>query len=238
MKRGIGLSISGLILMLGVACSRASLDETAYSVDIDPGEFVARIDNPYFPQAGGTRYVYEGLTNKGLEHIEVVVLPDARQVMGIAATAVRDTVTVDGVLVEDTIDWYAQDANGDVWYLGEDVTNYEDGVAVDKAGSWEAGVDGALPGIVMYADPAAHIGEAYRQEYYRNEAEDMAEILSIEEQLNLPFGAFDHVLQTLETTPLEPDAREHKYYAPGVGLIQEVDVNSGETISLVAVVEP
>lgn len=238
MKRGLIPFIVGLIAALGSACSSASVETETYSVDIDPGNFVDGIDNAYFPLETGKTYVYEGNTEKGLEHIEVVVLPEAREVMGIAATAVRDTVTVDGVLVEDTIDWYAQDMEGNVWYMGEDVTNYDGGVATDKAGSWEAGVDGALPGIVMYADPAAHAGETYRQEYYPGKAEDMAEILGVDGQIDSSMGAFTAVVQTLETTPLEPDAREHKFYAPGLGLIQETDVNSGEVISLVAILEP
>lgn len=238
MKRRLIPVIVGLVAMLGSACSSARTESEKYSVDIDPGNFVAGIDNAYFPLAGGKTFIYEGDTEKGLEHIEVVVLPETREVMGIAATAVRDTVTVDGVLIEDTIDWYAQDSDGNVWYMGEDVTNYDGGVATDKSGSWEAGIDGALPGIVMYADPAAHSGETYRQEYYPGKAEDMAEIVSVDGQVNSPLGTFEEVVQTLETTPLEPDAREHKFYAPGVGLIQETDVNSGEVISLVAIVGP
>lgn len=237
MRRGIQLTC-GLLLLLGAACSRAGTEEAAYSVDIDPSQFVAGIDNPYFPFPIGRRYVYEGQTAEGMEHIEVIALPETRQVMGIAAAAVRDTVTIDGVRVEDTIDWYAQDVDGNVWYLGEDVTNYEDGVVADKAGSWEAGVDGALPGIIMYADPAAHLNAPYRQEYYEGEAEDMGEILSANEQLSLPIGSFDDVVQTLDTTPLEPDLREHKFYAPGLGMVQEVDVNNGDMIALIEVVEP
>jgi hypothetical protein len=222
----------------GAGCTQGGATEAEYTVDIEADDFVARIDNPYFPFLPGAQYTYEGQTDEGLEHIEVVVLPETREVMGIMATAVRDTVTIDGVLVEDTIDWFAQDDEGNVWYLGEDVTNYKDGVAANKAGSWEAGVDGALPGIVMYADPSSHVGEAYRQEFYQGEAEDMGEILSTSEQISLPIGSFVDVVKTLDTTPLEPNLREHKYYAPGVGLIQEVDADTGQTIVLVEMNQP
>lgn len=206
-----------------------------YTVDIDPEAFVAGIDNPYFPQPVGATYVYESRTEQGLERVEVHVLPETRRVMGVEATVVRDTVYLDGQLLEDTYDWFAQDEAGNVWYLGEEVSNYENGVLTDSAGSWEAGVDGALPGIVMYADPAAHLGETYRQEYYVGEAEDMAQIVSADESVTVPAGAYDAVVQTLETTPLEPDVREHKYYAPGVGLVKWVDLNSGESGELIEI---
>ncbi len=146
-----------------------------YSVTLDPADFVAVIDNPWMPFVPASRWVYEGGDGAEVEHIEVVVLSETRVVMGITATVVRDTVTVDGELVEDTYDWYAQHAAGNVWYLGEDSKEYEAGEVVSTGGSWEAGVDGALPGIVMKADP--QVGDAYRQEYYTGEAEDMAEVV-------------------------------------------------------------
>ena len=114
--------------------------------------------------------------------------------MGISATVVRDTVYVDGELVEDTYDWFAQDNDGNVWYLGEDTHEYEDGVAVNAEGAWEAGVDGALPGIVMPADPA--VGDAYRQEYYAGEAEDMGEVLEVGVARSIALGDYDDVVVT------------------------------------------
>ena len=148
-----------------------------YAPDIDPANFVDVIDNPYLPYAVGSRWVYEGESDGETERTEVEVLDETREVMGITATVVRDTVYVDGELVEDTYDWFAQDADGNVWYLGEDTHEYEDGVAVNAEGSWEAGVDGALPGIVMPAEP--QVGDAFRQEYYAGEAEDMGEIIEV-----------------------------------------------------------
>jgi hypothetical protein len=170
--------------------------------------------------------VYEGVSDGELEHIEVVVTDERRQVMGIEAVVVRDTVTVDGELAEDTDDWFAQDADGNVWYLGEESTEYEDGEAVSTEGSWEAGVDGALPGIVMPADPT--VGQAYRQEYYEGEAEDLGEALALDGSETVSGEAYDDLLVTREWNPLEPETVEEKSYADGIGLVLEVVTAGGE----------
>lgn len=243
MKRYLWLIALIVVLTLfGCAAEESgvpgALTDGDYRVDLDPTEFGAVIDNLYLPLPVGSRRVYENQTADGLERVIVEVLPETRDVMGIAATVVRDTVTLDGQVVEDTLDWFAQDAQGNVWYLGEEVGTYENGVLVTHHGSWEAGVDGARPGIVMYADPTAHVGKPYRQEYYPGEAEDMAEVVDMTESATTPAGTFDNLLRTLETTPLEPNQREHKYYAQGVGLVQEVDLVSGEVLQLVEVSQP
>jgi len=224
-----------LLVAVGVlagACggsgSKATIDPGDggdYSVTLDPADFVTVIDNPWLPLVPGSRWVYEGGDGAEVEHIEVVVLSETRQVMGITATVVRDTVTVDGELVEDTYDWYAQDAAGDVWYLGEDSKEYEGGEVVSTAGSWEAGVDGALPGIIMKADP--QVGDAYRQEYYAGQAEDMAEVVRAGVAETVAFGAFGDLTVTQEWTPLSPDVVEEKYYASGIGMVLEATVQGG-----------
>ncbi len=132
---------------------------------------------------------------------------------------------IGGELVEDTYDWFVQDADGNVWYLGEESKDYEDGKVVDTAGSWEAGVDGAQPGIVMPGLVA--VGDVYRQEFYRGEAEDMMEILDIDAKASSPAGEFTKVVTTRDWNPLEPDAVEEKSYAPGVGLVREEKVAGG-----------
>jgi hypothetical protein len=134
-------------------------------------------------------------------------------------------VTEDGELVEDTFDWYAQDGNGNVWYLGEETKEYEDGKLMTTAGSWEAGVDGALPGVIVPATP--EVGMAYRQEYYAGDAEDAAEVLSLSERAEVPFGSFRDVLLTKDFTPLEPDVLEYKLYARGVGPVLVLGVSGG-----------
>lgn len=198
-----------------------------------PTDFVAGVDNPYLPLIPGTTLIYEGMTEDGPEYNEVKVLSETRQVMGITAIVVQDTVYSDGELVEDTFDWFAQDKAGNVWYLGEAVDNYEEGQLLDHAGSWAAGVDGAQPGIIMYADPTAHLGETYYQEYYVGEAEDQATLLSASESVAIAYGNYTNVVKTYEFTALEPDAKEEKYYAAGIGPIKTVDLETGETFTLI-----
>lgn len=193
-----------------------------YRPVIDPADFVDAIDNPYLPFAVGSRWVYEGDSAEGHERVVVEVTDQRKEVMGVSAVVVRDTVHADGVIVEDTFDWFAQDREGNVWYLGEDSTAYENGQPAGTEGSWEAGVDGALPGIAMPADPT--VGDAYRQEFFTGEAEDMGEIRRTGETFSTPSGDYDDVLVTGEWTPLEPDVVEEKYYAPGVGNIAAVSV--------------
>lgn len=193
-----------------------------YAPQIDAANFVDVIDNPYLPLPVGARWVYEG----DGERVEVEVTDERKQILGIEATVVRDTVTDgSGQLVEDTFDWFAQDAEGNVWYLGEDSTSYEDGEPLNTEGSWQAGVDGAEPGIVMPAGPVE--GDAYRQEFYEGEAEDLGEVRRVEPSLDTPTGAYADVLVTGEWTPLEPEVVEEKYYAEGVGMVLEVKVQGG-----------
>jgi hypothetical protein len=135
--------------------------------------------------------------------------------MGVECVVVNDKAWENGKLIERTYDWHAQDKEGNVWYFGEDTKEYENGKVVSTKGSWEAGVDGAKPGIIMQAHPK--VGQSYRQEYYKGEAEDMAKVINLNESVTVPYGSFDHVLVTKEWTPLEPSYAEHKYYAPGVG---------------------
>ncbi len=218
----------------GEKTTEVSQETAEYRPEIDPGDFVEGIDNQYMPLFPGDTFVYEGDTGEGLEHIEVEVTDEKREVMGVRCTVVLDTVTIDGEVVEVTHDWYAQDKEGNVWYFGEDSGEYEDGKLVSTAGSWEAGVDGAQPGIVMPAQPV--VGEEYRQEYYEGEAEDMAEVVSLDETETVATGSYSGCLKTREWTPLEPGVTEFKYYAPGIGLILETAGESeSQRIELVEV---
>jgi hypothetical protein len=204
--------IIGLMLVLVVAgCTGFSQAEKAYAPHINPADFTTTIDNEYFPLKPGTIFVYEG----GAERDEMTVTSDAKKVMGVECVVVNDKAWEEGKLVEQTYDWYAQDKKGNVWYFGEDTKEYENGKVVSTKGSWEAGVDGAKPGIMMQADPK--VGDVYRQEYYPGEAMDMAKVLSLNESVTVPYGSFDHVLKTKEWTPLQPVFFEHKYYVRGVG---------------------
>ena len=159
------------------------------------------------------------------QKVKVSVRVRTKEILGIDATVVHDVVTQHRQLVEDTIDWYAQDECGNVWYLGENTKEYEKGVVVSTAGSWEAGVHGAQPGIIMLGDPQA--GLSYRQEYLAGEAEDAAKVLSTQEQTEVPFGHFRNVLLTKEFTPLHPKVLEYKLYAKGIGPVLILGVSGG-----------
>lgn len=189
--------------------------------------FTTEIDNPYLPMVPGTRRVFRETDGAGAAQKVVVTVTShtKRVASGVVARVVRDTVTERGQVVEDTLDWYAQDDRGNVWYLGEDTTEYEGGRPVTKEGSWEAGVDGAKAGIVMPARP--RVGMQYRQEHYAGHAEDMARVLSLDEQAEVPAGHFTGVLLTREWNPIEPEVLEYKLYAKGIGPVLAVSVSGG-----------
>ncbi len=181
------------------------------------------IDNQYFPITPGTVKSYEGeIDDKTTESNQVFATYDTKEISGVQTTVVRDVAWNEGVLVEDTLDWYAQDTAGNVWYLGEFATNYEyddqgNFIGTNTDGSWEAGIDGALPGYLMPANP--QVGDNYYQEFYQGEAEDQGEIVSLNESISIDLGNYENVLKTRDFTQLEPDVFEFKYYAPGVGQI-------------------
>ena len=233
----LGIFLAGSLAFGLAACSNeeptgsppatASLPQGADPVDLDPADFTADIDHPYLPMAEGTRMTYREIDEDG-ERLKVVVIVtrETKEIAnGITARVVRDTVTQDGELVEDTFDWYAQDSDGNVWYMGEDTAEFENGKLTTRAGSFEAGVDGALPGIIMPGDPEP--GLAYRQEYYEGEAEDNGEILSLDEMVDVPFGHFEDVLMTKDTITIEPNVLEHKFYAKGVGMVLALGISGG-----------
>lgn len=204
----------------------APLPQGSKPVQLDPADFKLTIDHPYWPMAPGDTWVYqESDAEGGKLRVEVTVTEKTKRIMGIEARVIHDLVTQDGDVIEDTLDWYAQDRRGNLWYLGEDTREYENGKVSSTKGSWRAGVDGALAGIILPADPA--VGMIYRQEYYAREAEDRAKILSLDEQVEVPYGAFDHVLETADSTPLEPGLLEHKFYARGVGPVLALTLSGG-----------
>jgi hypothetical protein len=217
-----------------VAFDKADFDEATmtYVHAMQPELFVGCVDNPYFPLIPGTVYHLEEETEEGLETITVTVTKEIRQVAGIAATVVRDTVRLEGELIEDTWDWYAQDDRGNVWYLGEETYEYEGGEVVSNEGSWEAGVDGAIAGIIMPGQPRP--GDLYYQEYYPGEAEDMGAIVGLAEAVDVAIGSFDGVLQTADYNPLG-DQLEHKWYARGIGVVQEAIVGGDGMMELVSI---
>jgi hypothetical protein len=203
----------------------SNLPQGSEPVKLDPADFTTKIDNPYWPMSPGSRWVYRETDTQGTREKAVVEVTNKtkRIANGVVARVIRDTVSENGTPVEITDDWYAQDSAGNIWYLGEYVTNYDkNGKVVDHGGSFEAGVDGAQAGIVMPANPEP--GMAYRQEYYKNKAEDKGAVITVgEEQVQVPFGHFDtNVLMTRDLVPTEPKVQELKFYAPGVGPLLSV----------------
>jgi hypothetical protein len=198
-----------------------ALPQGAEAVKLDPADFATHIDNPYWPMAPGSKWIYR----EGKQRVEVTVTDKTKEIAGIEARVVHDIVTKNGETVEDTFDWYAQDKSGNVWYLGEDTKEYENGKLVSTEGSWEHGVDGAQAGILLSADP--EVGMTYRQEYYKGEAEDTGEVLSLDARASVPYGSFENLLRTKDTTPLDPDLVENKFYAKDVGPILAITVSGG-----------
>jgi hypothetical protein len=209
-------TIIGSVVVLMAGCTSTSSSSSqeehkAYTPHIDPAHFTTTIDNEYFPMKPGITFLYEG---KG-ERDQMTVTHDTKKVMGVECVVVDDRAWEGGKLIEQTYDWFAQDNKGTVWYFGEDTKECENGKVVSTKGSWEAGVDGAKPGIIMQADPK--VGQSYHQEYYPGEAMDTARVRSLNASVKVPYGSYDHVLETKEWTPLQPVFFEKKYYVRGVG---------------------
>ena len=219
------------------------LGEDRYDPDFSPENFVdpdaigaGVAPNPYVPLVPGNRWVYRA---EG-EQVVVEVTDRTKLIEGVTCRVVNDVVSKDGELVEDTDDWFAQDLDGNVWYCGEEVKDYEsfagdepprpELVAID--GSFKIGRNGARPGILALAAP--QVGDAYRQEFLIGEAEDFVEVISITGTESAPGGSCDgDCVVTRDFTPLSPEAQENKYYAPGIGLILEVDLLEGGRLELV-----
>lgn len=209
------------------AVPSTDLPQGAEPVSLDPAGFTTEIDNPYWPMEPGTRWSYvERDAAAGELTVDVTVTNETKLIAnGIEARVIRDTVYRGGEIVEDTFDWYAQDAAGAIWYLGEDTAEFEHGQIVSREGSFEAGADGALPGIAVPAHPVP--GMEYRQEYSAGVAEDNGAVLSVEELVEVPYGRFDGALLTRDTNALEPDVAELKLYAPGIGPVLTLDISGG-----------
>lgn len=211
----------------GGTSAAAELPQGDEPVDLDPATFTADVDHAFWPMEPGRRWTYVEVDEDGREvRVVVTVTSETRTVAaGIEARVVRDTVTSDGEVVEDTFDWYAQDLDGSVWYLGEDTAELEDGEVVSTEGAWEAGVDGALAGVILPAEPAD--GMTYRQEYYAGEAEDVGEVLAVGEVVGVPHGQVEGALVTRDTSAVDPSVVEYKFYGPRLGPVLALDVSGG-----------
>jgi hypothetical protein len=215
------------------APSSGSACGTTYAPVLDPRNFVSVIDNPYFPLPVGRTLVYTGVKDGQTQSDTVIVTDQKKGILGIAATVVSDIATHDGIVLEKTFDFYAQDRQGNVWYLGEDTTAFLPNGKTDTSGSFVAGVDGAQPGIIMEANP--QIPDAYRQECYAGQAEDTAWVVATSGSVTVPYGKVRNVLTTLESTRLEPGAYDEKIYGPGIGIVSERSLTGDELAQLVSV---
>jgi hypothetical protein len=204
-----------------------------YNPEINPADFTTKITNTYFSLPVGKKMVYQAKTEDGVETIEVLITGKTKSVMGVETLIFWDRVWLNGELIEDTRDYLAQDKEGNVWYFGEDVDNYENGKLKDHDGAWLAGVDGAKPGIWMKASP--RVGNSYRQEYYLGKAEDMAKVLATNETVSVPYGTFTNCVKTFDWSPVSAH-KANKYYCPQVGgSVLEVDLATGQRMELVDV---
>jgi hypothetical protein len=239
MKRKVFVIVSsGLAVALVAALGSVKRGENPRARDIDPANFVSEVDNEFFPLKPGTTFFYEGSKGGVPSTNETQVTHEIKQILGVNCTVVHDNAFENGVLVEQTIDWYAQDKDGNVWYFGEDAKELDpNGKIISTEGSWEAGVNGALPGIVMEAEP--RVGDRYLQEVAPGVAEDTARVLSLDKAACVRYGCFEELLLTRETSPLKPGIVERKYYAEDVGLILAEMIKGGkERMELVRISPP
>jgi hypothetical protein len=205
-----------------------------YTPTVDPANFVSKIDNRYFPLVPGIAFHYKGYSDETPQTDDMVVTSKTKKILGVTCTVVRDTVSENGTPLERTFDWYAQDRQGNVWYMGEDSLELKHGRFVRASDSWQAGVNGAKPGIIIEGQPKA--GDVYRQEYYPpGGALDQARVLDAHPTVAVPAGTYRRSLATVEWSPVEPQL-ERKWYAAGIGEIQEQVVRGGhERFQLVSV---
>jgi hypothetical protein len=219
----------GVSANAGTAGKRSAFPQYDDPVHLDPADFSANIDNNRWPMTVGSRWVYRVTdTADGSTERQVIRVTDQTRMIadGIEARVVHDVVREHGKPVEVTDDWYAQDSDGNVWYFGEHTVRFNrHGQPVDN-GSWEAGVDGAMPGLALPAHPK--VGMSYREEYSKGVAEDQSRVLALDAQAEVPAGHFSNALMTEDFSPLEPKVSEIKFYAKGSGqAVLAVDVSDG-----------
>lgn len=222
---------------VAVVSSNAAIAAEAYAPAIKPSEFTKEVTNPYFNMPVGQKLNYREDTDEGRETTEIWITGETRNIVGVETTVYFDRVYLDGQLIEETKDYVAQNrVTGDVWYFGETVDNYENGKFKDHHGSWIAGENGAHPGIWLKANP--RVGDEYRQEYLKGEAEDMVKVLAIGQTVSTAAGNYKDCIKTYDWTPLDVDSKEHKFYCREVGAkVLTIDLKTGRRAELLSVVQ-
>jgi hypothetical protein len=244
--RNVIAALGGVVIaatIVGVTLARgtghAEPGPTAATPVFDPGSFTpgAPVTNTFFPLPVGRTLTYTGTKDGQTQRDVVTITNETKVILGVQTIVVRDVADHNGTLLEKTDDWYAQDNQGNVWYLGEDTAAFGKNGKVDTSGSWQAGVNGAVPGIIMEADP--QIPDAYRQEFLAGEAEDTAWVVDRGETVTVPYGKVRNTLATLEATALEPGAYDQKVYGPGLGIVLERALSGADEVAeLVSVTGP
>lgn len=209
-----------------------------YTPQVNPADFSTKITNKYFALPVGKKLTYETVERgKVTETIEIEILQETKTIEGVETVIYLDREFKNGQLVEETRDYLAQHKNGDVWYFGEDVNNFWNGILLNHSGSFLHGKDGAQAGIWMKAEQ--RVGDSYRQEFYAGYAEDMRDTLAVGETVSTKSGTYTDCVKVYDWTPLEKNAREHKYHCPQVGaLVLTEDLETGSRSELVSVVQP
>jgi hypothetical protein len=209
-----------VVASVAIGTAVAASSGLTREAQIDPAKFVGKVDNPWYPLSPETRYVYRGVENGEPARDVVAVTFRTKKILGVRCVAVEDNLYLAGRLAEQTTDWFAQDRRGNVWYFGEATAELDrEGRVTSTEGSWQAGVHGARPGIIMPARP--RVGRAFRQEYYKGHAEDHFKILSMSARASVPYVSSSRAMLTMEWSPLEPGQIEHKYYIRRIGLVRD-----------------
>jgi len=201
---------------------------------LHPSDFVARVDNPWFPLKPGSKWFYRGKDDHGHFADKMHVKHKRKKILGVYATIVHDVVLRDKRRREVTNDWYAQDQHGNVWYFGENTKELDrHGHVTSREGSFKSGKNGARPGVLFPGHP--RVGQTARQEYLKGHAEDHFKILDTSARVKSHYVSSRHAVETKEWTPLEPGIVDHKWYVRGVGDVKEKTVKGGlERLQLVS----
>jgi hypothetical protein len=207
--------------------------------NINPNNFVEGVNNPFFPLNVGDTYHYLTTFNDAgaISYVndEFNVTQETKEILGVTCTVVHIVSSWEGALIEDSYDWFAQDVRGNVWNFGEDTKDYDSEGNVDSSGSWEAGVNGAIPGIQMWAHPRAHIGQAYNKELAPGVAEDKAKVIDGNVIANVPFGLFQNCIRIKEFSPLDPGVNSYRSYKEGIGTLSSATPDAGEKSVLISI---
>jgi len=214
------VSILALSVFLSGTPSQAE-EGKVYTMPFDAANFEEPAENPWFPLKTGMTWEYREIDEEGEEEARVYfeVTKATKTILGVSCLVVNDRVYEEKKLVEDTLDYFAADRFGNIWYFGEDSRDYERGNVVSVEGSWLAGAEGAMPGLFLAAEPK--VGMVFAQEVSPGQAEDMGEIVAVDTYVKVRAGKFEDCLKIKEWNPLEPGVTEYKYYARGTGVVLE-----------------